>query len=489
MNAPSLPVDAVRRRCHWHGCYQERFIGVHHRRFQGFSLPFEFGFLPGKEGAVADQDRLLEGACKEVSNSVARYNRSVPRPLDVSAASPAANSFRDDATVISLVGFAHGTSHFFHFVMPPLFPWLMREFGLSFTQVGAAMTVFFVISSVGQALAGFVVDRIGAFRVLCAGVGLLSLAGLAIASAQNYPMLLAAAAVAGLGNCVFHPADFTLLNRRVSSSRLGHAFSVHGLSGSLGWAAAPVFVLAIAETSGWRAAAVGASIVGFLALAFLFANRRVLRDAQATAAQEPAKREGGTFAFLGVGVVWMCFAFFLLAVMAFGALQNFAPPVLERTYGVSLAFATAGLTAYLLGSAAGMAAGGFFASKGEHQDWLVAVALAAAATCAISLASGAVPAWSVVALMGMMGFGVGFSGPSRDILVRRAATSTFGAAAYGRVYGFVYSGIDVGLALAPLVFGPLMDAGRYTHVLWGVAILQTLAIGAALTVGSRSRTQ
>jgi FSR family fosmidomycin resistance protein-like MFS transporter len=92
-------------------------------------------------------------------------------------------------------------------------------------------------------------------------------------------------------------------------------------------------------------------------------------------------------------------------------------------------------------------------------------------------------------IMGVMGFGVGFTGPSRDILVRRAATSTFGAAAYGRVYGFVYSGIDVGLALAPLVFGPLMDAGRFSHVLWGVAILQTLAIGAALMVGSRSRGQ
>src|SRR3954466_7465422 len=122
----------------------------------------------------------------------------------LSAALPtAANSLRTDATVISLVGFAHATSHFFHFVLPPLFPWLMREFGLSFTQVGAAMTVFFVVSGVGQALAGFVVDRVGALRVLVFGVGALSLAAFAIASAQSYPMLLAAAGLAGLGNCVF----------------------------------------------------------------------------------------------------------------------------------------------------------------------------------------------------------------------------------------------------------------------------------------------
>jgi len=404
----------------------------------------------------------------------------------MSAASPPAGSLRNDASVISLVGFAHGTSHFFHFVMPPLFPYFMRDFGLSFTQVGALMSVFFVVSGVGQAMAGFVVDRFGALRVLCGGMALLATSGLVLAVAPSYAMLFVAAGIAGIGNCVFHPADFTLLNRRVSTTRLGHAFSVHGLSGSLGWAAAPVFVLAIAEASSWRAAAVGASIVGFVALGFLFVTRRLLDDAQ-LGTPEKAKRSGGSFAFLNVGVVWMCFAFFMVAVMAFGGLQNFAPPILERTYGVTLAFATTCLTTYLLGSAAGTAAGGFFASKGEHQDRLVALALGAAALCAVSLATGWVPPWSIVALMGMMGFGVGFSGPSRDILVRRAATSTFGSGAYGRIYGFVYSGIDTGLAIAPLVFGLLMDGGHYSRVLWGVAFLQTLAIAFALAVGTRSR--
>jgi MFS family permease len=407
----------------------------------------------------------------------------------MSAANPAVASLRQDATVISVVGFAHGTSHFFHFVIPPLFPWLMREFGLSFTQVGAIMSTFFVVSGIGQALAGFAVDRFGGMRVLCAGVALLSLGGLAYASAQSYPMLLVAAAIAGVGNCVFHPADYTIMNRRVSTARLGHAFSVHGLSGNLGWAAAPVFVIAIATSMGWRAACVGASIVGFLALAFLWMRRADLDDAARSMPHEPAKRDGGSFAFLGVGVVWMCFAFFLLSVMAFGALQNFAPPLLERTYGVSLAFATSALTAYLLGSAAGTATGGFFATRSEREDLRVAIALTGAALCAVALASALVPGWSVVALMGLMGFGVGFIGPSRDMLVRRAATSTFGTGAFGRVYGFVYSGIDAGLALAPLAFGPLMDAGRYTLVLWGVALLQVLAIGTALAVGSRSRKQ
>jgi MFS transporter, FSR family, fosmidomycin resistance protein len=401
----------------------------------------------------------------------------------MSAAVPAAGTLRRDATVITLIGFCHGTSHFFHFVLPTLFPWLMRDFALTFTQVGATMTVFFVVSGIGQALAGFVVDRFGALRVLYGGIGLLAVSALCIAGSNSFGMLLGAAAIAGLGNSVFHPADFTVLNRTVSTPRLGHAFSVHGLSGSLGWAAAPVFVAGIAETFGWRQAAFGASIVGFLALGFLFVNRRQLAPVEL--AHDMRKAKGGTFGFLRSGVVWLCFFFFLFAVMAFGALQNFGPPILERSYGVTITFAASGLTAYLLGNAAGIAAGGFFA-KGVHQERLVAVALSFAAFCAVLLASGAVPAWSIVALMGLMGFGSGFTGPSRDILVRRAATSTFGQAAYGRVYGFVYSGIDTGLALAPLAFGPLMDAARYSQVLWGVAALQVLAIGAALAVGWRA---
>src|SRR6185437_12685697 len=186
-------------------------------------------------------------------------------------------------------------------------------------------------------------------------------------------------------------------------------------------------------------------------------------------APDAPRRGGGSFAFLGVGVVWMCFAFFLISVMAFGGLQNFGPPVLQRAYGVTIALATSGLTAYLLGSAAGVGTGGFFATQGDRQERLVAFALAAAALCSIALASGVVASWTIVALMGLMGFGVGFSGPSRDILVRRAATSTFGSGAYGRIYGFVYSGIDTGLAIAPLAFGLFMDAGRYGAVLWGVA--------------------
>lgn len=402
----------------------------------------------------------------------------------MSAATPA--SLKQDASVITLVGFVHGTSHFFHFMFPPLFPWLMAEFGLGFAQVGLTMTVFFVVSGIGQAASGFVVDRIGALRVLYGGIALLALSGVLLAVATSFPMLLLAALVAGMGNCVFHPADFTLLNRRVSTTRLGHAFSVHGLSGNLGWASGPLLMVAIAGTLGWRAAALGATAVGLVSLTLLFLNRKLLSEVEA-AAPPPAKKGEGTFDFLRSPTVWMCFAFFFTVTLAFGALQNYAPPIFQQAYGVSLAAATTYLTAYLLASAAGTATGGFLASRGQNQERTVAIALGIAALAAALVASNALPALALPVLMGTMGFCVGLSGPSRDILVRRAATSAFGQRAFGRVYGFTYSGLDVGLATAPLAFGTLMDAGRAGLVLWALVALQVLAIGTALTVGSRSR--
>jgi MFS family permease len=182
--------------------------------------------------------------------------------------------------------------------------------------------------------------------------------------------------------------------------------------------------------------------------------------------------------------VWLCFAFFLLTTAAFGILQNYAPAILSEVYGVSLVFASGGLTAYLLGSGAGIVTGGFFAARGDR---VVAAALGFAALIATVLASGSPPSGVLWPMMAALGFGVGMAGPARDLLVRRAATARFGRASFGRVYGFVYSGLDSGLALSPVLFGPLLDAGRFRDALIAVALLQVAALFTAVRVGSGAR--
>jgi MFS transporter, FSR family, fosmidomycin resistance protein len=391
---------------------------------------------------------------------------------------------RREIEVISLVGFAHGVSHFFHLMVPPLFPWLMQEFGLSFTQAGALTAVFFIVSSIGQAVSGFVVDRVGARRVLLIGMALFAVSAVMLAAAQHYAMLFAVAVVSGLGNCVFHPADYTLLNRNVGRERIGHAFSVHGLSGSLGWAAAPVFMAGLAVAFNWRVAAMAAVIVAVVPFVVIWLRRETMTESRLSAEHDSSAGDGSSmFAFMTSAAVWMCFLFFFVTMVAFGVFQNFAPSAFQHIYGLSLSAAASSLTVFMLGSAAGVAAGGFLVARSDAQERYVAVVLVIAALLALLIASGEVPAWSIIMLMAGAGFCSGLTGPSRDMLVRRAATARFGHKAFGRVYGFVYSGLDSGLAVAPFIFGPLMDAGRFGWVLGGVAVAQGLAVLVALGLG------
>ncbi len=387
-----------------------------------------------------------------------------------------------DTVVIAVIGLAHGTSHFFHLLLPPLFPWLMPAFGLDFSRIGLTMTAFFVMSGVGQALAGFAVDRFGPVRVLLFGMSCFVLAGLSLGLfAHSQSDLFLVATLAGLGNSVLHPSDYTILNRKVSTSRLGHAFSIHGISGNLGWALAPVFLTGIAAATGWKVAAIAAGLMALPAMFMLWIFRDQLDSAPLNAGMEnyPAH---GTFSFLSVGAVWLCFAFFFLTTVAFGAFQNFGSPVLQHLYGLSVASAATALSTFLLVAACGVFVGGFVAQH-RAQDQIIAVVLTIAALLAAFLSMELLPAWSVVPVMAGIGFFTGIAGPSRDLLVRRAATARFGQAAYGRIYGFVYSGLDSGLALSPLVFGHFMDIAHYAWVLIGIAIFQALAVLTALRVG------
>ena len=393
--------------------------------------------------------------------------------------------------MISLVGFAHGTSHFYHLMLPPLFPWLMIEYSLSYTQVGALMTVFFVVSGIGQAFAGFLVDRWGAHRVLCTGVGLLACSGILVAVAPGLWGLYLAAFVAGLGNCVFHPADFALLNHRVSQTRLGHAFSVHGLSGNLGWALGPLLMTATATAYGWRMAGLVAAMVGCTSLAMLLWKREELSDALADELSgHGTQRTSGSVSLgslLKLKLTWFSFSFFFFSTLVLGALQNFAPSLLRDLYGLSLAAGTSALTAYLIGGAAGLATGGFLAGAAKGQEKLVGFSYFFAATLALLLAFSVVPGWAVIGILAVMGFGVGLVGPSRDMLVRKSTATRLGTGAFGRIYGLVYSGLDVGLATSPLIFGMLMDAGRTNLVFVGVSMSLVMAVIAAQLIAAEAR--
>jgi sugar phosphate permease len=299
--------------------------------------------------------------------------------------------------------------------------------------------------------------------------------------------LFLAAFAAGLGNSVFHPADFTLLNHRVSHGRLGHAFSAHGLAGNLGWASGPLIMTASATAFGWRTAGLIAGVIGGISLAILWWRREDLVSAldEAAATQETRQEKDSKASLLGLvqlRLTWFAFGFFFFSTLVLGAVENFGPSLLRDLYGLSLAAATSGLTFYLVGGAAGLLVGGFLVSTGKGQEKIVGLCFLGSASLALLLALAVAPGWSVVGIMAAMGFGVGIAGPSRDMLVRQSTVASLGKGAFGRIYGLVYSGADVGLATAPLIFGMLMDAGKPHFVFAGVSIALGIGIVAARAI-------
>lgn len=388
---------------------------------------------------------------------------------------------RHDVVLMSLVGSAHMISHFSQLLLPPLFPWLKDQFNVSYAELGFVLTVFYVVSCAVQAVAGFLVDRFGPRPVLYVGMVAIAVSCFGYALSTNYWMLTFFAALCGLGNGVFHPVDYTFINRRIAPKRLGHAYSAHGITGTLGWVIAPGMMTGVALLHSWQAALASAGLLTVAVLVLLLLNHRRLSLELRPSRQ--GGQEDGNFDFLKLPAVWLCFGFFFLFAAVLGVVQAFAPEASRQLHNMELASVALCLTLYMVGSASGMVVGGFLVQDPSRSDKVVALAFTVAASVALVLALAPVAAWLVPVLFAVMGLASGTSGPSRDLLVKR----TTPANASGRVYGVVYGGLDVGQAITPLVFGLLMDHGQFRGVLIGMALLQITLIFSAFKLRASAR--
>ena len=400
---------------------------------------------------------------------------------------------RRDWLTILLIGIAHASSHFFQLVLPSLYVSLGAAFDLDFARLGLLVSCFYVVSGFGQASSGFLVDRIGARPVLWFGLGSFVLSGVLIGSANGYAMLLVAAVVGGLGNSVFHPADYSIMNHRVSAPRLGHAFSTHGLTGNLGWALTPVFMTSITLLADWRVAAFSAAGLVALVLLLTILGRDLLGGASPAAAASAQQAEAAAPAQEGVlatlaallsrPALWAAFLFFACTSIALSSVQNYTIPLLGQLYDLSKVVASSALSGYMVASAVGMAAGGFLVSANPRTELTVMVALVLAGVTLVVLALGLVPAGLAAAVVGLAGFCSGVAAPSRDMLIRRVTPK----GATGSVYGLVYSGMDTGSAVAPLAFGVLLDAGLRQGPYLGACLAFLLSAGFAALIAARAR--
>jgi predicted MFS family arabinose efflux permease len=305
--------------------------------------------------------------------------------------------------------------------------------------------------------------------VLIGGIGLQAVGTLVAALSGSYAQLAAGMVVTGIGNSVFHPADFSILNSRVEKGRLGHAYSAHGIAGSLGYAAAPVFTGTLGAFFGWHAALLAAAAVGAAVFLLLLVNARRLHGEEVRRSEKAAPMDPRV---LLAAPVLMCFLYFAIYAAGFGGLQSFSVAAMTVLYQVPAALASGALTAYMVGSACGIFAGGFIAGRTERHDLVAAAGLSLGSLTMLLLGTGMLPGAALPAVLAAAGLAVGATGPSRDLIVRASTP----AGATGRVYGFVYSGLDVGQLATPVFFGWLMDSGRPQGVFYGICVFTALAI-------------
>ena len=387
----------------------------------------------------------------------------------------------DDARTIGLVSAAHFVSHYYILLLPPLFPFIRADYGVSYTELGLAIAAFNIVSAAFQTPTGFLIDRFGARLILITGLILGAGAVLIMGLVPLFWVLVAMMALNGLANTVYHPANYAILSHVISSRRIGHAFSVHTFSGMLGTAVAPASLLLLQSALGWRGALVVAAMLGF-AVAALLALRgdrlmdRVQPGKETRAAQAGETRAGGWRLLFSAPILQNLLFFVLLAITS-GGVSNYSVVALGALYATPVSIANAALSAFLLLSALGVLAGGWFAVRTSHHAFVASLGLLATGAAVLLVGTVDLGTVLLIVMMAAGGLANGIIMPSRDMIVR--AVTPRGS--YGKVFGFVTTGFNIGGILAPPIYGALMDHGHARAVFLVVGLASIAAIVTVIT--------
>ncbi len=383
--------------------------------------------------------------------------------------------------IVAPICAAHFVSHYYMIILAPLFVFIRADYGVSYTDLALALTVFNVVSAALQTPAGFLVDHIGARLVLMAGVAL-GAAAFAVAGVVNsYAIFVAMFAIAGLGNTAYHPANYSMLSQYTPANRIGQIFSIHTFAGIAGSAVAPATLIAMQSHFGWRGAFIGAAILGVLVLALLLfqwpaqaelASPKERAAPRAANNEDKAPEQGANWRLLLSPPIVLNLGFFIL-ISIMGGLNTFLVVALAALYGTPETLANGALTALFSMNAIGVLIGGFLASRTKRHATVAALSLASAGVATLLMGTIGHSAAVLIATSSLAGLFSGVVSPSRDMLVR----SVTPPGAFGRVFGFVSSGFNIGSMIAPMIYGLLMDHGEPRAVFLISAACSLLCIG------------
>jgi len=377
-----------------------------------------------------------------------------------------------DARVIGLVSAAHFVSHLYALLLPPVFALIHSESGLSYRELAAVLASYNMVSAALQTPTGFLVDRLGASRLLIAGLLLGSTAIAVAALIPTYSALVICFGVAGLANTVYHPSDYAILSHAVAQKRIGQAFSIHTFSGLLGFAAAPPLMLISAGLWGWHGALLVSAAIGLVVALVLLAQRHALAVTPTAPAQRQHRPAGAGWRLLMTPAILKNLAFFTMLALAGGGISNFSIVALVALYDTPLWVANTALSGFLLMGALGVLLGGVIADRTRHHTRVAGIGFALSASVILVIGTVALGSAPLIALMGIAGLLSGIIQPSRDMIVRAVTP----AGSFGKVFGFVTTGFNLGGVVGPLFFGWLMDRGEPRAIFIAVVAITLVSL-------------
>jgi len=355
---------------------------------------------------------------------------------------PRSFAFGRDTRVNLLLGSGHFLSHFYQLCLPPLFIAWQQTFEVSFARLGLVMAVMSGTAAVMQTPMGFLVDRHGARPFLIGGTLLMTLSMAAMGFASAYWQLVLLALLSGVGNSVFHPADYAILSGSIDPARLGRSFAFHTFTGNIGFAAAPPATAALMLLLGWRGALIFVGLLGLPVAATIIWQSRILIDQARRPQRRAAEHQRGAGLLLSPSVL-MFFAFFMVSSMAGAGIQSWLITILHQVHGVTLGAASSALTGYMVGQIGGVLLGGWVADRtARHLPFVVVLTIGAAAILLL-VAGVALPQAATIGALFIGGLMTGASRTPRDVMVKDAAPP----GQIGKVFGFVSSGMSLGGAI------------------------------------------
>ena len=388
--------------------------------------------------------------------------------------------------VLGLISAGHFFSHFVMLTLPPLFLFLKPELDVSYAALGAIVSAFAATTAIGQIPAGVLVDRYGARLILLVGMGIMSVCVLLAGFSTGYWDLLLLFAIAGIGNSVFHPADFSILAARLDDSVFGRAVSIHSFMGYLGWAGASLAMLPLAHLTDWRTALLIVGLVGVLITVVMLCCSGYLDDRKANTNKTSGAKVSRLSMRDNMAVMFtlplvMMALFYLLTAMATAGIMSFSIVANVTLFGVEKDFAAGILTAHLVALSGGVLIGGWLADQTDRHNLVALIGVLAMAVSVLVLAFGSGAVGVMVTGMLLSGLFYGISSPSRDLLTRKSAPE--GSA--GVAFGFTSTGMSIGNFIGPVLFGWIMDLDR--PQLYYILLATAIAVSVITVVFTRRR--